>query len=309
MDSDRLVEATGTQDYLRLFQWLKAGGIKETITSSLRRLRRVQGNGLHVVERPGPEPTIVLLHGLGGTHRYWLSVMDQVDFDSHLIMVDLLGFGDSPKPYCRYTVDLHLEALKQALGDRKNLTIVGHSLGAALALAYTARHPESVNRLILISCPYFGDKNTAYRWLRHKPSGWLLTNMMTTALTCLVTRSITRQILPHILKDYPAVVVDDLVKHNVMSSTTSLWEVLYQYDLNDDAKNLPKTLPVTCIHSEDDISAPVECIKRLVLEHSNWRLILLDGTGHQPWLRAPKTCAAIILGVPLMVHNDFITEF
>lgn len=94
-----------------------------------------------------------------------------------------------------------------------------------------------------------------------------------------------------------------------MSSTTSLWEVLYQYDLNDDAKNLPKTLPVTCIHSEDDISAPVEGVKRLVLEHSNWRLILLDGTGHQPWLRAPETCADIILGMPLMFHNDFITEF
>ncbi|UZE94503.1 alpha/beta fold hydrolase [Alkalimarinus alittae] len=279
------------------------------MTSYLSNLRKRQGSGLHVVERPGSGPTIVLLHGLGGTHRYWLSVMDQVNFDSHLIMVDLLGFGDSPKPYCRYTVDLHLEALKEALGDRKNLTLVGHSLGAALALAYSARYPETVNRLILISCPYFGDKHTAYRWLRHKPSGWLLTNMMTTALTCLITRGITRQILLYILKDYPAEVVDDLVKHNVMSSTTSLWEVLYRYDLNDDAKKLPKTLPVICIHAEDDISAPVEGIKRLVRLHSNWRLILLDGTGHQPWLRAPKSCADIILGVPLMTHTNFITEF
>lgn len=253
---------------------------------------------LYVVERSGVEPTIVFLHGLGGTHRYWLSVMDQVSLDSHLLLVDLLGFGDSPKPYRRYTVDLHIEALRRTLGERKNLTLVGHSLGAALALAYAARYPDTVNRLVLISLPYFGDKATAYRWLRHKPSGWLLTNMLATALTCLVTRHVARWILPKVLTDYPTEVIDDLVKHNVMSSTTSLWEVLYRYDLNDDARKLPSCLPVICIHAEDDISAPVSGVKGLVREHPSWRLFLLDGTGHQPWLRAPKTCADIIVAGP-----------
>lgn len=193
MDSDRLVEVAGAgpAGLTKAIAVVKAGSIKNRshLLSVSFGEYRVRGNRLHVVEHPGPEPTIVLLHGLGGTHRYWLSVMDQVDFGCNLIMVDLLGFGDSPKPYRRYTVDLHLEALNQALCDCKNLTLVGHSLGAVLALAYTARHPEPVNSLLLISCPYFGDKNTAYRWLRHKPSGWLLTNMMTTALTCLVMTS------------------------------------------------------------------------------------------------------------------------
>jgi pimeloyl-ACP methyl ester carboxylesterase len=84
--------------------------------------------------------------------------------------------------------------------------------------------------------------------------------------------------------------------------------VLYQYDLDEDAERLPNTLPVVCIHAEDDTSAPVNGVKRLASKYSNWRLFLLNGTGHQPWLRAPKACVAIILGTSLMTPSDFVAE-
>jgi len=262
-----------------------------------------------MVEVSGKEPAIVFLHGLGGTHRYWQSVMDDVTCQSHLIFMDLLGFGDSPRPYRRYTIDLHVAELKKALGDRKNLTLVGHSLGSALAMAFAARYPELVNRLVLISFPYFGSKHKAYRWLRRTPSGWLLTNMLVTALVCLVTRALAKRILPLFLRDYPVEVVEDLVKHNIMSSVSSLWDVLYRYDLAREAEKITTALPVIFIHAEDDITAPVIEIKKLVKRYAGWKLYLINGTGHQPWLKATKTCLDIILGVPIMTHNDFFSEF
>jgi pimeloyl-ACP methyl ester carboxylesterase len=256
----------------------------------------------------GSEPSVVFLHGLGGTHRYWLSVMDDVRSNVHLLFVDLLGFGDSPRPYCRYTLDLHVSKLRNVLNGRKNLTLVGHSLGSAIALAYAAKYPEDVNKLVLISLPYFGDKHAAYRWLRHSPSGWLLTNMLTMALTCLVSRALAKRILPLFVKGYPRVVLEDLVKHNIFSSTSSLWDALYREDLAIRA-SLPSKMPVVCIHAEDDSAAPVKGVKKLVRQFPNWRLYLLNKSGHQPWLHAPQTCMDIILGVPLLQHSDLVSEF
>ena len=79
-------------------------------------------------------------------------------------------FGDSPKPWCRYTVDRHLDALDAALAGHRHMTLVGHSLGAVLAVAYAARHPAVVRRLVLLGLPYFGSQATAYRWFRHGPA-------------------------------------------------------------------------------------------------------------------------------------------
>lgn len=77
--------------------------------------------------------------------------------------MDLLGFGDSPKPWCRSTVDRHLDALAATLAGQRNIMLVGHSKGAVLALAYAARNPALVRRLFLIGLPHFGSQANAYR--------------------------------------------------------------------------------------------------------------------------------------------------
>ena len=73
---------------------------------------------LHVVAlSTGSGAPIVFLHGIGGTHRYWLTGAEPPVFPRHeTLLVDLLGFGDSPQPWCRYTVDRHLDALNAEIG-------------------------------------------------------------------------------------------------------------------------------------------------------------------------------------------------
>lgn len=248
---------------------------------------------LNVISFPGSQPTIVLLHGLGGTARYWTSVKDFSSTDNEVSLVDLLGFGDSPKPYCRYTIGKHLQALIPELEKFDDIILIGHSLGAALALAYAARYPQRIKRLVLISLPYFGNMQTVNRWFRHKPGGWIYTNIFATGLACIFTRHIAARILPYLIKSYPKVVIQDLVKHNVMSSTTSLWNILYTHDLETDCERLPSDLAVTCIHSDDDDSAPINGVEHLANRY-HWTLHRLNGTGHHPWLRNPKKCWTII---------------
>jgi len=119
---------------------------------------------------PGTGVPLVFLHGIGGTLGYWLAGPQPPIFPAHqTILVDLLGFGDSPKPWCRYTVARHLDALDATLAGQRDLTLVGHSAGAVLAVAYAARHPAVVRRLVLMGLPYFGNQANAYKWFRRRP--------------------------------------------------------------------------------------------------------------------------------------------
>ena len=250
---------------------------------------------LCVVELAGAGAPLVFLHGVGGTHRYWLAGPRPPDFPAHKTMlVDLLGFGDSPKPWCRYTVDRHLNALEVTLAGYRQMTLVGHSLGAVLAVAYAARHPELVRGVVLLGLPYFGNQANAYLWFRRKPGGWIYTNMVATALACMFTRRVIGKLLPYLLPDIPRSIAEDLVKHNFLSSTTSMWEVLYRHNLAIDAAALHAGLPVHCLHGTRDDTAPVDGIRRLAAGRANWHVTLLDGVDHHPWLRQPERCREVI---------------
>lgn len=252
---------------------------------------------LFSVSSEGAQPSLVFLHGLGGTHRYWQFGASLVEFRQRVVLPDLFGFGDSPKPWCRYTLSRHLEKLHELLRHEPQMVLVGHSMGATLALAYAARWPEAVRGLVLLSLPNFGNEGTAYQWLRRSPHGWILTNMYASAIACVITRRVTKKLLPLIVRDYPREILDDIVKHNMFSSTTSLWEVIYRHDVAEDAAALPAQIPVVCVHGDSDITAPSEHVQMLCAGRASWRLVALPKVDHHPWLRAPLECVKAIQAV------------
>lgn len=81
-------------------------------------------------------------------------------------------------------------------------------MGAVLAIAYAARYPHLVRRLILLSLPYFGSQADAYKWFRRTRGGWIYTNMMATALACMFTRRVIGKLLPYLLRDIPRSVAE-----------------------------------------------------------------------------------------------------
>ena len=240
--------------------------------------------------------TVVFLPGLGGTTRYWRSRVEPLASSHRLVLVDLLGFGRSPKPFVRYTVERHLDALHAVLDDLGTFTLVGHSLGAVLSVAYAARHPERVERLVLLSLPYFGSEQAAIRHFRSGKSAeqWLMTNAVLTAITCVLTRRVFGRLLPRLLPDMPREVAEDLVQHTWRSSTSSLWQAIYRHDLARDAAALRPALRVDCIHGDQDATAPLGGLRQLSRGRPGWRVTVLPGVDHHPLLRDPGGCLHVI---------------
>jgi pimeloyl-ACP methyl ester carboxylesterase len=211
------------------------------------------------------------------------------------VLIDLLGFGNSPRPWIRYTTEVHLQSLRCTIEkERAPVTLIGHSLGAVLALAYAARYPSQVRALVLIGMPNFGGLPGAAKWFDAKPGGWLYTNMWAMALACVLTRRVAGRLLPLLLKKVPRELAEDMVKHNMASWVTTLWEVLYQADVCFLADHVDPRIPVLLLHGSADRSAPIEGVRMLVEQRPAWRLVVLEGVDHHPWLKDSEFCLHII---------------
>src|SRR2546425_6369132 len=125
------------------------------------RLRGGEVDGLalnYLVEGRGP--AVVLVHGLGGFAESWRHNVPSLAARATVYAVDLPGFGRSGKPSAGYSLAYFTRALYAFL-DAVGVTqvsLVGHSLGAAVAVTYALTHPPRVERLALLSgcVPGFG---------------------------------------------------------------------------------------------------------------------------------------------------------
>ena len=253
------------------------------------------GCPLFVRELGASGPHLAFLPGIGATTRYWELVVGPMADRARLLLVDLLGFGRSPKPWTTYSVERHVAELHRVLAPaaaRGPLTLVGHSLGARLAVAYAAKHPEHVERLVLVSMPFFGGGERAKRYLRQRGvTGWLWTHMIPFALACLLGRRLLGWAAPLLARDVPRQVAEDLNQMTWRSSTSTMWEVIYGHDLGADVARVPAHIPLLYLHGDEDESAPLDRMRELQPLHPNCEIRVYPGADHQlplrhpPWIR------------------------
>lgn len=125
------------------------------------RLRGGEVDGLavnYLVEGRGP--AVVLVHGLGGFAESWRHNVSSLAARSTVYAIDLPGCGRSAKPPAGYSLAYFARALHAFLDAAgvAQVSFVGHSLGAAVAVTYALTHPSRVERLALLSgcVPGFG---------------------------------------------------------------------------------------------------------------------------------------------------------
>ncbi len=103
---------------------------------------------------PG-RPLLIVNGGPGFDHTYLLSspVWDELARTRRVVMYDQRGTGRSTlKPGASLTLADQLadiEAVRKSLGAEE-LDLLGHSAGGTQAMAYTARYPQRVKRLVLV---------------------------------------------------------------------------------------------------------------------------------------------------------------
>ncbi len=109
---------------------------------------------LHYVDWGNADkPLLLLIHGGRDHARNWDWVATALRDDYHIVAPDLRGHGDSQwaigGSYALIDFTLDIAQLLDALADDP-VTIIGHSLGGAIALQYTGTFPERVSKVVAI---------------------------------------------------------------------------------------------------------------------------------------------------------------
>ncbi|KAF3565427.1 hypothetical protein DY000_02018718 [Brassica cretica] len=108
-----------------------------------------------------PLENVIFIHGFMGSSYFWTeTVFEHVKEERYrLFAVDLLGFGESPKPRdSLYTLRDHVERIERSVIKPYQLGsfhLVAHSMGCLIALALAAKHSTIVKSVTLVAPPYF----------------------------------------------------------------------------------------------------------------------------------------------------------
>jgi len=105
-------------------------------------------------EAKGKGPTVILVHGGQMDRRMWDFQFDLLARDYHAIRYDIRGFGKSDVPSRPYSYADDQKSLMKHL-EVQRASIVGLSLGAAIATEFAIVYSESVQALVL-ACPGLG---------------------------------------------------------------------------------------------------------------------------------------------------------
>ncbi len=260
---------------------------------------------VHYIES-GTGRTVVMIHGnAGGVEDFEFGVVELLSREYRVVAIDRPGHGKSDRPAGKAeTVEYQAELLHQTLSHLgiTQPVLVGHSWGAALALAYALKYPDEVSAMVLLAPAAYADDggNVLLRTTIKTP--------IVGDLSLLLGKSIMgRRVLKRVLARafFPQTLPD-----NYFKLVTSSWLGRKQlkayledeWALNDSLKKMSKrysdiNVPVVIVTGDEDkIVSPKDNAYRLQAAIPQSRLIELKDTGHEiPQTHPESVYAALTL--------------
>jgi pimeloyl-ACP methyl ester carboxylesterase len=243
----------------------------------------VLGYKLHYLEAGRGAP-VILLHGTGGEGARWMPQIQGLSSDFRVIALDQIGFGQSDKPMTNYHSGVFagfLAGFMKAIGVPK-ASLIGQSMGAAVALSLAVEKPEMVDRLVLVNGGGFRSAP------RTTPPDWHARQIANAG-----TLAESREYMEKLYFDH-SFVTDKLVEQNLMQRLRSAYTIESMQNaadrglggVSEDEVRAIKAPTLLVWGANDKLSPPVNADKlNAVIKNS--RKVLIDKAGHYPFLEHP----------------------
>ncbi|MGZ4183025.1 MAG: alpha/beta fold hydrolase [Solirubrobacteraceae bacterium] len=246
--------------------------------------------------KPLTSPPVLLLHGQPGSARDWVSVQARLD-GTTAIAIDRPGWDGSSRPS-----DLtgNVIAAREALDDAgiERAAIVGHSLGAAVAVLLTILHPERAAGLVLVAPS--ANTDSLYRldrWLAQPGLGYLAgAGALVTTGLLLAAPPVRRRLAGRLW-------LDERYLRGAGRSllTPATWRA-FASDQRALVSELPALearlgeirTPTTIIAGSEDRVVPISAARRLATQIRDAELVVLERAAHLLPQQHPDRVAEVI---------------
>ncbi|MCJ1712570.1 alpha/beta fold hydrolase [Curtobacterium sp. VKM Ac-2922] len=259
--------------------------------------------------RPGDRP-VLLLHGVAGSWTTWTPLLRAAHGfgDRGLVLVDLPGWGSSPAPAIPLDVDDAARVLTEVL-DALGVTtvdVVGHSMGAFIALHLGVVAPERVRSIGIVS----GTTLAAVHAARHPLRGLLslpafallraglavtrgaAVSMLRGLARVGLLRLLAAPVFTHV-RALDRSVLDAFVDEFRPLGFLGAASAAASYD-TDRWRTI--RCPVTAVAGRDDVFARVDDLAALIRVLPHVRTVLLDDCGHFAHVEHPQAVVDALAG-------------
>ena len=241
---------------------------------------------------------VVLVHGLGPNGaRDWARVVPVLATRFDVYALDLPGFGLSDKGNHLYSPENMVRVIEQAVAPRvgRPFVLVGHSMGAAIALGYAAAHPQRVKRLVLADLAGVLHGSVYAGSLAKVGLGQLGANFPADApwVDSLMRGAISR--IENIPVSRDMVLRTPGLRQQLLRGDPGLIAAfaLGEHDFSSALRNI--TMPTLLIWGSEDQVSPLRTGHLANALIANSRLELVPGAAHSPQLEDPDRFNVLLL--------------
>ncbi len=240
---------------------------------------------------PVDAPTVVLVHGIGdNAARDWDGLIAVLAREYRVVAFDLPGFGRSSKGNEPYSPENYAAFLRYLMVEHiraRPFSLVGHSMGGAIALRYAARYPQDVTALVLVDVPGILHRMAYSKYLTHLGVDFLpsLYRAQNDHL-----KNLMSSILGLMEKARPApesIAANPKLRQSLLNAEPAKIAGL-SLALEDFSADLPRVqAPVLVLWGGRDSIAPLRNGRVLSANLPTAQLEVFDASGHTPMNDAP----------------------
>ncbi|HTE54782.1 MAG TPA: 3-oxoadipate enol-lactonase [Kofleriaceae bacterium] len=243
----------------------------------------------HHIDGPDDAPVVVLSHPLGGSLALWEPQMAALTASFRVVRCDLRGHGLSPVPAGPYEIaDLGTDvlALLDHLGAER-AHLVGLSLGGMVSMWLAARHPDRIDRLVVLcSSARLGPPE---RWIERSEQ------VRAGGTEAVADAAVARWFTPAFLERHPqrAAAMRAVVAATPAEGYAACCGAVQRMDLTDDLAAI--RAPTLAVAGADDLATPPEHLERIASAIAGARLEVIEEAAHLASVEQADRVNALIL--------------
>jgi pimeloyl-ACP methyl ester carboxylesterase len=270
----------------------------------------VQGLRIHCLSAGSAGLPVMLLHG-GGTDSAslsWEPFLRYIAPGHPVFACDWPGYGDSDKPDVEYTTEYYVDFLGHLMDalSLKRASLAGLSMGGGIALGFTLKWSQRVNKLVLVDS-YGLQTVTPYGRMGYLLVHMPLINELTWAMIAR-SRSLTHTSVqalfynPHAVPGFDAL-VNELFQELKKPGAGKAWR---SYQKSELLPHGPRTVfvdrlreiraPTLIVHGGEDKLVPVECARQAHRLIEGSELVVIPDCGHWPQREKPEEFNQVVAG-------------